>query len=58
VGRLQAERERRRDLQVPGEANGRGSDVVGELGNVCVLCRVVSYVFSLSPVAGEFTFLL
>jgi hypothetical protein len=27
-------------------------DVVGELGNVCVLCRV------LSPVAGEFTFLL
>jgi hypothetical protein len=28
------------------------SDVVGELGNVCVLCRV------LSPAAGEFTFLL
>jgi hypothetical protein len=32
--------------------NGMSSDVVGELGNVCVLCRV------LSPAAGEFTFLL
>jgi hypothetical protein len=41
VGRLQAKRERRRGLQVPGEVNVRGSDVVGELGNVCVLCRVV-----------------
>jgi hypothetical protein len=41
VGRLQAKRERRRDLQVPGDVNVRGSDVVGELGNVCVLCHVV-----------------
>jgi hypothetical protein len=56
VGRLQAKRERRRGLQVPGEANGRGSDVVRELGNVCVLCRVVCCL--LSPAAGEFTFLL
>jgi hypothetical protein len=58
VGRLQAKRERRRGLQVPDEVNGRGSDVVGELWNVCVcvLCRVLSLV--LSPAAGEFTFLL
>jgi hypothetical protein len=45
-----------RGLQVPGEVNGRGSDVVGELGNVCVLCRVVCC--PSSPAAGEFTFLL
>jgi hypothetical protein len=42
VGRLQAKRERRRGLQVPGEVNRRGSDVVGELGNVWVLCRMLS----------------
>jgi hypothetical protein len=36
VGRLQARRERRRGLQVPGEV---AEDVVGELGNVCVVCR-------------------
>jgi hypothetical protein len=34
VGRLQARRERRRGLQVPGEVV---EDVVGELGNVCVV---------------------
>jgi hypothetical protein len=31
------------------------SDVVGELENVCVLCRIVC---RLSPATGEFTFLL
>jgi hypothetical protein len=36
VGRLQARRERRRGLQVPGEVD---EDVVGELRNVCVVCR-------------------
>jgi hypothetical protein len=45
VGWLQAKRERRRGLQVPGEVNGRGSDVVGELGSVCVCC-VVCYLLS------------
>jgi hypothetical protein len=45
VGRLQAGRERRRGLQVPGEVNGMSSDVVGELGNVCVLCCVLSPIF-------------
>jgi hypothetical protein len=34
VGQLQARRERRRGLQVPGEVV---EDVVGELGNVCVV---------------------
>jgi hypothetical protein len=34
VGRLQAGRERRRDLQVPGGMIGMSSDVVGELENV------------------------
>jgi hypothetical protein len=56
VGRLQAGRERRRGLQVPGEANGMSSDVVGELGNVRVSCRIVCC--PLSPAAGEFTFVL
>jgi hypothetical protein len=56
VGRLQEKRERRCGVQVPSEVNGRGSDVVGELGSVCVLCRMLSVV--LSPTAGEFTFLL
>jgi hypothetical protein len=36
VGQLQARRERRRGLQVPGEV---AEDVVGELGNVRVVCR-------------------
>jgi hypothetical protein len=45
VGRLQARQERRRGLQVPGEVNGKGLDVVGELGNVCVVCRMLSVVF-------------
>jgi hypothetical protein len=57
AGQLQAERERRRGLQVPGEVNGRGSDVVGELGNVCVVLRRM-LCCPLSPAAGEFTFLL
>jgi hypothetical protein len=37
VGRLQARRERRRDLQVPCGAVEASSDVVGELGSVCVV---------------------
>jgi hypothetical protein len=52
VGQLQAGRERRRGLQVPGEVNGRGSDVVGELGSVCVLRRMLSIVLSLLPCGG------
>jgi hypothetical protein len=57
VGRLQARRERKRGLQVPGEV---AEDVLGELGNVCVVRRVLSVVFCLclSPAAGEFAFLL
>jgi hypothetical protein len=61
VGRLQARRERRRVLQVPGEV---AEDVVGELGDVCVVRRMLSIVrcvlpcLFLSPAAGEFTFLL
>jgi hypothetical protein len=46
VGRLQARRERRRGLQVPGEV---AEDVVGELGSVCV--NVLMFV-SVSPAAG------
>jgi hypothetical protein len=45
VGRLQARRERRRGLQVPGEVAG---DVVGELGSVWVVRRMLSVVFCLS----------
>jgi hypothetical protein len=37
VGRLQARRERRRDLQVPGEMIEVNSDVVEELRSVCVV---------------------
>jgi hypothetical protein len=37
VGRLQARRERRRGLQVPGGVIETSSDVVGELRSVCVL---------------------
>jgi hypothetical protein len=62
VGQLQARRERRRGLQVPGEV---AEDVVGELGSVCVERRMMSVVRCLvlclrvlSPAAGEFTFLL
>jgi hypothetical protein len=47
VGRLQAERERRRGLQVPGEV---AEDVVGELGSVCVVVFQVSV--SISPAVG------
>jgi hypothetical protein len=46
VGRLQARRERRRDLQVPGGVIEVSSDVVGELGSVCVLFPIG---YSMSP---------
>jgi hypothetical protein len=49
VGQLQARRERRRDLQVPGEV---AEDVVGELGSVCVVCRMLSVVVCLVPCGG------
>jgi hypothetical protein len=64
VGQLQAKWERRPGLQVPGEV---AEDIVGELGSVCVGCRVLFVVrcvlccalcLALSPAAGEFTFLL
>jgi hypothetical protein len=41
VGRLQARRERRPGLQVPGEVD---EDVMGELGSVCVVSRMLSVV--------------
>jgi hypothetical protein len=41
VGQLQAKWERRPGLQVPGEV---AEDVVGELGNVCVVRRKLSVV--------------
>jgi hypothetical protein len=41
VGLLQARRERKRGLQVPGEV---AEDVVGELESKCVVCRVLSAV--------------
>jgi hypothetical protein len=41
VGLLQARRERKRGLQVPGEVV---EDIVGELGSECVVCRVLSAV--------------
>jgi hypothetical protein len=44
VGRLQARRERRRGLQVPGEVV---EDVVGELGNARVVRWMLSVVFCL-----------
>jgi hypothetical protein len=40
VGRLQAWRERRRGLQVPGGVIEVNSDVVGELGSVYVLIPI------------------
>jgi hypothetical protein len=56
VGLLQARRERKRGFQVPG---GVAEDIVGELENEYVVCRVLSVVFCLlSPAAGEFVFLL
>jgi hypothetical protein len=58
VGRLQAKRERRLGLQVPGEM---AEDVVGELGSVCawgVVCCLLFVVSLSSPAAGESTFLL
>jgi hypothetical protein len=51
VGRLQARRERRRGLQVPGEV---AEDVVGELGSVCSVFSVCLDV----PAARGFAFLL
>jgi hypothetical protein len=44
VGQLQARRERRPGLQVPGEV---AEDVVGELECVCVVCRMLSCVLCL-----------
>jgi hypothetical protein len=41
VGRLQARRERRRGLQVPGGVIEASPDVVGELRSVCVLFSIV-----------------
>jgi hypothetical protein len=55
VGQLQARRERRRGLQVPGEV---AEDVVEELGNARVVRWMLSVVLCLSPAAGEFAFLL
>jgi hypothetical protein len=50
VGQLQARWERRRGLQVPGEV---AEDVVGELGDACVVRRVLPVVsFSLSCGGG------
>jgi hypothetical protein len=43
VGLLQARRERRRGLQVPGEV---AEDIVGELENKCVMSCVVSCLVS------------
>jgi hypothetical protein len=40
VGLLQARRERKRGLQVPG---GVAEDVVGELESECVVCRVLLF---------------
>jgi hypothetical protein len=48
VGQLQARRERRRGLQVPGEVP---EDVVGELGNVCVVRCMLSVVSRPCPVS-------
>jgi hypothetical protein len=58
VGLLQARRERKRGLQVPGEV---AEDVVGELENRCMVCRVLLslvVLLCLSPASGEFAFLL
>jgi hypothetical protein len=41
VGLLQAKRERKRGLQVPGEV---AEDVVGELKSECAVCRMLSVV--------------
>jgi hypothetical protein len=56
VGLLQARRERKRGFQVPGEV---AEDIVGELENEYVVCRVLSVVLCLvssclSPAAGGF----
>jgi hypothetical protein len=48
VGLLQARRERKRGSQVPG---GVAEDIVGELENEYVVCRVF---LSVSPAAGGF----
>jgi hypothetical protein len=60
VGLLQARRERKRGLQVPGEV---AEDIVGELESKCVMCHVLLSLLCLvssvsSPAAGEFVFLL
>jgi hypothetical protein len=57
VGLLQARRERKRGFQVPGEG---AEDIVGELENECVVCRVLSIpsVSFFPPAAGGFALLL
>jgi hypothetical protein len=52
VGRLQARRERRRDLQVPSGVIEASANIVEELGSVCELFSDVP------PAARGFTFLL
>jgi hypothetical protein len=49
VGQLQARRERRRGLQVPGDV---AEDVVGELESECVGCRMLSVISCLVPCSG------
>jgi hypothetical protein len=60
VGLLQARRETKCGLQVPGEV---AEDIVGELESKYVVCRVLLFLVVLpcvvlSPAAGEFVFLL
>jgi hypothetical protein len=50
VGLLQARRERRRGLQVPG---GVAEDIVGELEGKCAVCRVLLFcLVSFVPCGG------
>jgi hypothetical protein len=59
VGWLQARRERRRGLQVPGGVIEVSSDVVGELRSVCVVqFRMFVSGCLVSHAARGFTFLL
>jgi hypothetical protein len=58
VGRLQARWERRHGLQVPGGVIEASSDVVGELGSVCVRCSMDDIPCLMPPAARGLTFLL
>jgi hypothetical protein len=53
VGLLQARRERKRGLQVPGEV---AEDVVGELESKCVVCRMLFSVIVPCPLGGGVRF--